>query len=904
MRQFKCAGNDVFLGAIRSLRHDLYLQSVTRRNTKIRDMNLDGVIVIDIVGTVLEVNPAANKIFEWDGRSRDSTLVGQNVKVLMPHEVATHHDDYLANYRKTGVKRMVSNIRRATGQRRSGEAVLLETKIEEVATTPPAYVGYIRDMSLVEKFEEEFKMSDAIANLSPLAVVSIDEMGRILRFSSAAEKLFGCTEGSVQKKNVKMLMPLAVSSLHDDYLATYRATRVRHIVGSTREAEARKLDGTVFPVRVGVQEVEHSLVPTFVGFIEDRTEQNEVATQERIISAVTYTSPNGIITADEVGTVLSANMKVLELWGFKKEEDIVGKNVKLLMPDRYADEHDSILETYARTQVKHLIGTSRQAEAMRCNGEEFPVIIRVVEIKTERKTTFLAFLSSAEVQLDLERGKQVNRAALGVTTEAVIVINSFGLITQFSPSAEEVFGYKEDEVTGQNVRLLCPPAIARKHDGFLLAYAKTGKKYMVDATRELTGMTRAGVEVTVSTRISEYLVDGQPVFVGFISDNRERDKLASVDAYVEELDRTISLPMIRIKPTSQVLFINKMALDVFGFTSGEVLGQNINILMKQSFRIEHDGILARHRREPSDGVSLRQPKRVVGQRKDGTPVYLELSLASIVQQNEAGVPQETLVALMQDISKLVELESSTKNVDKITNLSSTAVLVIDSSGKLLSFSRSAEQLFGRKADTVLGKKINMLMAEPHRTQHDRYLDTYKKYGEKHVIDSETVVRARHKNGSDLHIRLTVTETSTKTGSVYTGFAEDMTLMFRTDLLVKQNKSVMQLSDFPTVMMNKTGTIKSLNTSLLKTFDYARDTDLIGQNIKMLMPDEVARKHDGYLKAYRETGVKKVIGTVCQQQRKKKEYNAHTQNPTFITFFHCTTDTAPRRQDVQRRTVRG
>ena len=834
VRQFKCADEDVFLGVIRSMRHDLHLQSVTRRNAKIRAMNVDGVIIIDTVGTILDANPVTRTIFEWDDKSKESTLVGQNVKILMPHDVASHHDEYLANYLATGVKKMIGSVRRAIGQRRSGESFPLEAKIEEVNMSPPVYVGYIRDISYNEQLEEEFKMSHAVANLSPLAVLNINEMGRILRFSVAAEKMFGCTEGSVLGKNIKMLMPLTISSVHDDYLATFRATRVKHVVGSTRETEARKLDGSLFPCKIGVQEVEHALKPTFVGFIEDLTEVKNIETQGRVISAVTQASPDAIITADTVGLILSVNEKVLELWGFDKESEVVGKNLKSLMPQRIADQHDAWLETYIRTGVKHVIDSSRQAQALKKNGDEFPMTIKVAEIKTSKSTTYLGFITSAEMRLELERGRQVNKAALGVTLEAVVVINSFGLITQFSPSATEMFGYERDEVVGQNVKLLCPPAVARKHDDFLRTYARTHTKHVIDTVRTLPGVTKAGIETLLTTRISEYVIDGHAVFVGFLSDNREEKKIAKLEAYVQELDRTLPLPVIRIKPTSEVIAMNLMACDVLGFSSAETLGQNVNIFMKPSFRLEHDGILARFRKNDRDEARMRQPKRVQARRKDGSDIHLELSLAVVVHHNEAGVPQENVVAMMQDISKLVELEEATKNVDKVTDLSSTAVIVINFSGSVLNFSRAAEELFGYPADKVIGKNVQVLMGEPHKRQHDRYLDNYKKYGEKHVVDNSVVVQAKHSSGKDLHIELCVTETSTKSGCVFTGFAVDMTATWRADRLVKQNKCVMGMSDFPTVLIDTMGMIKSVNKSLLQAFDYAGEEDLLEKNIKMLM----------------------------------------------------------------------
>ncbi|MBB4839830.1 two-component system sensor kinase FixL [Sphingomonas kyeonggiensis] len=107
----------------------------------------------------------------------------------------------------------------------------------------------------------------------PSAMVVIDEQGIMLSFSSAAERLFGWSEQDVIGRNVKMLMPNPDHDRHDQYLARYRATGERRIIGIGRIIVAQRRDGTQFPMELSVGEASSAGRRIFTGFIRDLTEQ-------------------------------------------------------------------------------------------------------------------------------------------------------------------------------------------------------------------------------------------------------------------------------------------------------------------------------------------------------------------------------------------------------------------------------------------------------------------------------------------------------------------------------------------------------------------------------------------------------------------------------------------------------
>jgi two-component system sensor kinase FixL len=122
--------------------------------------------------------------------------------------------------------------------------------------------------------EAEAHLRSILATV-PDAMVVIDEVGSILSFSAAAEKMFGYSEGEVLGKNVKMLMPNPDRDRHDQYLTNYRTTGERKIIGIGRVTTALHKDGNTFPIELSIGEAWVGDRRIFTGFIRDLTERQQ-----------------------------------------------------------------------------------------------------------------------------------------------------------------------------------------------------------------------------------------------------------------------------------------------------------------------------------------------------------------------------------------------------------------------------------------------------------------------------------------------------------------------------------------------------------------------------------------------------------------------------------------------------
>jgi len=119
-----------------------------------------------------------------------------------------------------------------------------------------------------------------------------------------------------------------------------------------------------------------------------------------------------------------------------------------------------------------------------------------------------------------------------------------------------------------------------------------------------------------------------------------------------------------------------------------------------------------------------------------------------------------------------------------------AIVVIDVKGCMLSFSASAERMFGYSEEEVLGENVSILMPSPDRERHDGYLQRYMQTGERRIIGIGRVLTARHRDGATFPIELSVGEARIGDERVFTGFIRDLTERQQAELRIHDLQSVL------------------------------------------------------------------------------------------------------------------
>jgi two-component system sensor kinase FixL len=102
-----------------------------------------------------------------------------------------------------------------------------------------------------------------------------------------------------------------------------------------------------------------------------------------------------------------------------------------------------------------------------------------------------------------------------------------------------------------------------------------------------------------------------------------------------------------------------------------------------------------------------------------------------------------------------------------------AIVVIDEHGLITTFNRAAEQMFGHSAREVVGKNVSILMGEPHRSQHDRYMARYAATGVPRIIGKGREIEGRRANGEMFPVSLAVGEAADGGGRRFVGIIRDL-----------------------------------------------------------------------------------------------------------------------------------
>ena len=134
---------------------------------------VDGVIVINEMGIIEKYNPACCKIFGYE----PSEVIGQNVRCLMPSPYHAEHDDYISNYKSSGVAKIIGIGREVKGARKDGKVFPMYLSVGELPREDGrAFIGIIRDLSkdTAQRVEYE-RLQQSHFHLSRVA--AMDQMG-------------------------------------------------------------------------------------------------------------------------------------------------------------------------------------------------------------------------------------------------------------------------------------------------------------------------------------------------------------------------------------------------------------------------------------------------------------------------------------------------------------------------------------------------------------------------------------------------------------------------------------------------------------------------------------------------------------------------------------------------------
>lgn len=164
----------------------------------------------------------------------------------------------------------------------------------------------------------------------------------------------------------------------------------------------------------------------------------------QLLKAVLATSIDAIIIIDLTGVMIEANPAVSELFGYSKEE-LIGKNVSMLMPGKYAKHHDLYLQKYVTKGQSKIIGTKRELVAKKKNGDEFPIELSLSEMNHCGSAKFTGIISDISVKKKYEKQILEESAKLMEQNEKLLQLNH-----EISIRNEEIKAQQEEIIVQRN----------------------------------------------------------------------------------------------------------------------------------------------------------------------------------------------------------------------------------------------------------------------------------------------------------------------------------------------------------------------------------------------------------------------------------------------------------------------
>ena len=243
------------------------------------------------------------------------------------------------------------------------------------------------------------------------------------------------------------------------------------------------------------------------------------------LAAIVASSDDAIIGKTLEGIVTDWNRGAETVFGYTASE-MIGKSISILAPPDQKDESKAILDRIRRGERIDHYETRRR----RKDGKIIDVSLTISPVWD----SFGHLLGASKVARDITAAKRAQialeereahlQSVLDTVPDAMIVIDTQGIMRSFSATAERLFGYTPEEAVGQNVRILMPAPYRQQHDSYLDRYLTTGERHVIGIGRLIMGQKKDGSTFPMELSVGEMRSSERRFFTGFVRDVTERQE--------------------------------------------------------------------------------------------------------------------------------------------------------------------------------------------------------------------------------------------------------------------------------------------------------------------------------------------------------------------------------------------
>ncbi|PPQ40134.1 PAS domain-containing sensor histidine kinase [Rhodopila globiformis] len=247
--------------------------------------------------------------------------------------------------------------------------------------------------------------------------------------------------------------------------------------------------------------------------------------QDVRLAAIVTSTADAIISEAPDGRVTAWNHGAESLFGFS-ESEMLGRSLLELVPlDHQADAARIRDRISHGSRVEHF-----ETRRRRKDNTVIDVSLTVSPLHDQDGHLLGASIVAHDItamkraQVALQEREAHLRSVLETVPDAMIFIDSRGIMRSFSATAERLFGFTAAEAIGQNVSILMPSPYREQHDTYLTRYLATGVRRIIGRGRVVVGQRRDASTFPMKLWVGEMISGERHSFVGFVRDLTERQE--------------------------------------------------------------------------------------------------------------------------------------------------------------------------------------------------------------------------------------------------------------------------------------------------------------------------------------------------------------------------------------------
>ena len=360
-------------------------------------------------------------------------------------------------------------------------------------------------------YSNQHTLLRSVIDSSPSGLLLVDAGGKIVLVNREIERLFGYAREELIAKPVELLLPPALRQGHTGFRGDFMREPRARAMGAGRDLFGLHKDGSEVPVEIGLTPLITEEGTFVLSSVVDISARKRAEARFRL---AVESSPNGMVMVDSGGRIVLVNQEVERMFGYQREE-LLGRSIELLVPERFHDGHPEDRARFFRTPNRRLMGAGRDLFGRRKDGSEVPVEIGLNPIETDDGLFVLSSIVdiSARKRADEERRQLEEQLRDAQKLEAIGTLAG-GIAHDFNNILGAVFGYGEllqEEVLSEQAKadvreLLTAAERGRQLVRQILAFSRRQPivrrpiplaEAISDATKMLRPLLPAGVELRV-----------------------------------------------------------------------------------------------------------------------------------------------------------------------------------------------------------------------------------------------------------------------------------------------------------------------------------------------------------------------------------------------------------------------